>query len=188
MCYHINVICSHLIFFPVKRQPVCVLVLWDDRSFSFYESVSLTDPQSSKGKASPVLFEAQQHVFPSKLASVAVNSKAGLPKRWKYLALLCTRNTRSKRCFSSVVTLIIFVKPELHLDSVGFEGAESTGDELSVAEGDKEGPQMMTQSRRWLCILPICCWSKRVHGVLVSLDKSQPFWIPLCCHCSCRGF
>lgn len=81
MCYHINVICSRLFFFfPVKRQSVCVLLLQDDGSFSIYESVSLIDPQSSKGKASPMLFEARQHIFPSKLASVAGNSKAGLSR------------------------------------------------------------------------------------------------------------
>lgn len=129
-----------------------MLKLWDDRSFFFYESLLLTH-RAAKRKLALCFFEAQQYIFPSKLVLVAVSSEAGVPKRWKYLALLCTRNTRSKRCFSPVAALIIFVKPELHLDNVRFWGMEFTGDELSVADGEKKGPQKMN-SEGWMALHP----------------------------------
>lgn len=157
-------------------------------AFSFYESVSLTDPQSSKGKASPLLLEAQQDIFPSKLASVAVNSKAVVSKRWKYLGLLCTRNTRSKRCFSPVVALIIFVKPELHLDSVDL--GELSPQEMSslLLMGRKRVPRRWLRGEDGSASSPCTADWKRCMGCPFPLTKVSLSEYPLCHHCYCRLF
>jgi len=122
--YQLYFVVFYHFFFPVKAQSVCALLLWDDRRFSICESGSLTDLQSSKWKANPTLCEALQPISPSKLRSLAGNSKAGLPRGWRYPALFCAINTRCRRCFFSISNSVflraLWLESALCLDCVGF--------------------------------------------------------------------
>lgn len=115
------------------------------------------------------------NLFPSKLALVPGNSKAGLPRGWKYPALLCTRNTRPN--FSPSVAVIIFVRAWAASGWCGFWGSGVQGKWVpSVTK--KEGPQRLAQGKWWLCIpspLPFHWWLKREHGEAFSLWQNLAF-------------
>lgn len=157
-------------YFFSCQEAVCLctaIVRWQKL---FHLWVCLFDPQSNKGKASPTLFEAWQLIFPSKLASVAGNSKAGLPRGWKYPALFCSINTRPKRCIFSNSSSNYFCQSlscvwtawalrELSLREVS--SLCSWWRARGSLEGDSEGRMALRQPSP---LLPFHCWPKRARG------------------------